>query len=733
MRRGDFLRGGGLALGAGVLPFTPAGRRSAGAPASGTAGGRVARRAAALFVLLLVGLAAASAADASCQTLLCQQQYRQHDREHEAELRQRLGADPADAEAVRGLLRVLGNKVGRERAIAEYEAAYSWQPAGALDDLERTVADETRRLTERLARLEADDPHAWCGYATGLVDPEARLAALRQRLDEEPDRPELVSCLGRELARQERLEEAVALLRAFLVGHPERSVAATLVGLLAKDEGAIVAVLEDVAARRPEAIDLQTDLLRRYFRPRSSDELRRRGDALARRLLATPLSLADHQSVCRALSQGDDVYRECLHQLLATPFVGEDPEQLASARQSALDSLISAAQHARSWERLEPLLAAVSAADLAATWASVVDFTRGDFCPQFLAAFGRGIEWQEEWHARRLVEALRRCGDEARARELVVAAGLLREDGSDRTAHQVAAEDLRRDPFAPFPPGQHALPARRYLVDAVERAAPGLRAGLERWAREEPQELVPWLVLAGLAERAGDKDEAMASYQAAFAGRPDDLDLQVALGAAALRLGQPEIVLGAARWLRSARTAKARHRAEADYLLGRLARLEGRWEEASDLLAGYFLARLRAEGCVRSRACDRAFVLHLVEAGDRRRLDDYLARRAAAIASFEERRPPPSPWNHCGVPGRPACEDHRALDAASMALDCVSPRALARLEALGQERPDDEALARRTAAFRSLRACTDAELPDPELLFADAELLALSWSLREVD
>lgn len=688
----------------------------------------------AAILLLLAALCAPAPADASCQSPLCQQQYRLHDREREAELRQRLAADPADAEAVRSLLQVLGNMVGRERAIAEYEAAYSWQPAAAFDELERTVAGETRRLTERLARLEADDPRAWCGYATSLADPEARLAALRQRLDDEPDQPELVSCLARELARQEHREEAVALLRAFLVGHPERFVASTLVDLLEKDEEAIVAVLEDVAARRPEAIELQTDLLRRYYRPRAGDELRRRGDALVRRLLATPLSLAEHQSLCWTVSGSDDVHRECLHQLMATPFSGEDPEQLASARRSALDSLISAARHARSWERLEPLLAAVPAADLAATWSSVVDFTRGDFCPQFLAAHQRGIEWHEEWQARRLVEALRRCGEEARALELVVEAGLLREDGSDRTAHQVAAEDLRRHPFAPFPPGQQALPARRYLADTVERPAPGVRAGLERWAREEPQELAPWLVLAALAEQAGEKAEAMASYEAAFAGRPDDLDLQVALGAAALRLGYPDIVRAAARWLRSARTANPRQRAEADYLLGRLARREGRWEEASDLLAAYFVDRLRAEGCSRTRAaCDRAFVLHLVEAGDRHRLDDYLTRRAAAIASFEESRPPPPPWNHCGVPGRPACVDHRALDGASIALDCVSPRALERLAALSRERPDDEALARRMAASRSRRACTEAELPDPEPLFADDELLALFWSLREVN
>lgn len=697
------------------------------------AGGLVARRRAAILFLLL-GFAAAPAAEASCQTPYCHHRYSLHARDRETELRRRMAADPTDAEAVERLLDLLGRKVDRERSLGEYDAALTWRAPPTLDELEHAVAEETRRLEELLTRLQAEDPRAWCRYATGLAEPEARLAALRRRLDEEPDQPELVSCLGRELARQERRDEAIAGLRSFLVAQPERHVALTLIDLLDDDEAAVLAVLEEQAARRPDDITTQLDLLRRYFRPRAREELRRRGEALTRRLLATPLSLADHRSLCSTVpSTNGEVYRGCLHQLLAAPFPTEDAEEVASARWSALRSLVTEAIHARAWDRLEPLLAAVPATELVSTWSQVIDHTRGDFCPQFLAAHRRGIEWQDEWQARNLVRALRRCGDEARARELAAAAGLLREDGSDATANEVAIDDLRRAPFVPFPPGVRHLPARRYVTSLVERAGPGLRAGLERWAREEPHELMPWLAIAALAERAGETEEAMTALQTAFASRPDDLDLQVALGAAALRLDRPEVARAAARWLRTDRTANARQRAEADYLLGRLARREGRWEEASELLAGYFLGRLRADGCRGVEACDRALVLHLVELGDQARLDDYLAARAQAVEVLLAPRPPWPPDQPCRVGRGPVCPRLLELDLAPLALDCVSPRALARLSALAEERPDDDALAARLAAARSRRVCTETELSDPETLFPDDQLLALSWSLREVD
>lgn len=698
------------------------------------AAGLVARRSAAILVPLLVGLAAAPAAEASCQTPLCQHQYRLHHRQREAELQRRLAADPSDAEAVERLLDVLQHKVDRERQIGEHEAALSWRPPPVLDELERTVAEETRLLVELLARLHAEDPRAWCRYATSLAEPEARVEALRQRLDEEPEEPELISCLGRELARQERREEAIALLRSFLVAHPDRRVASALVELLGKDRAAVLAVLEEQAARRPDDMDSQVHLLYRYFRPRAGDELRRRGEALIRRLLATPLSLVDHRSLCSALhTEVGETYRECLHQLLTAPFPAEDAEEVASARRSALESLVFEAIHARAWDRLEPLLAALPAGELAATWSQVVDQTRVDFCPQFLAAYRRGIDWQDEGQARSLVRALRRCGEEERASELVAASGLLREDGSDQTAHEVTIEDVRRWPHAALPPGVRQLPTRRSLNTLVEHAGPGLRAGLARWAHEEPQELMPWLGLAALAESAGETQEAMAFFETAFASRSEDLDLQVALGAAALRLDRPEVARAAARWLRSHRTANARQLAEADYLLGRLARREGRWEEAADLLAGYFLGRLRIDGCRGVEACDRALVLHLVELGDRARLDEYLEERAQAVASYLARRPPWPAELPCRAGRGPACPQLLEVDLAPLVLDCLSPRALERLAALAKERPDDEALAGRLVAARTRRACTEAELPDPETVFPDDELLALSWSLREVD
>jgi hypothetical protein len=136
-------------------------------------------------------------------------------------------------------------------------------------------------------------------------------------------------------------------------------------------------------------------------------------------------------------------------------------------------------------------------------------------------------------------------------------------------------------------------------------------------------------------------------------------------------------------------------------------------------------------GC-RVRACERALLVHLVEAGEEDRLARYLVARKPLVAAHFERIPfdPEDPRGRI-LHGR--LRWFYELDEAVLALDCVSPRSLARLESLATAAPKDEALQRRLADLRARRPCGAEELPDPEPLFPDDELLALSWALRQVD
>jgi len=676
----------------------------------------------------LVGLLAAEALEASCQSYFCRYRMSLGQRDREAELMRRVLDDPADADAVLLLRHTLSGKVYREREIADYERRYRWEPSAPPPDPEEAVARQRRWLDEIVVRSEGDDPAAACRRARNLAGAEERLAAVRDLLAERPGEPVLAVCLAEELAAQERREEAIASLHTYLDQRPEHGVYDALIHLHGRENAAATGpLLEERAARLPDSVQAQVWRLRHLDRYRASTEEAARADALAERLLVRPMTLSERSDVCGAL--GDRLperRRECLLQLRreALDEEGQDAEASRTYRRMAENGLVFQAIRSRDERRLEEALALVPAGDRSRLWGQAVDHSRGELCPPFLAAFP-GLPRAGAEPAMTLVRALRTCGEEALAARTLEESGLEREDGSDPT-RTTSVADLRR--YAPRP-ASRALPPRT-LRAAVERASPGFRRDLEAWAREEPESIVPWLYLAALHEHRGRADQAVTSFEAATAVRPDDLDLAVALGATALRLGRPDVVRSVARRLETAARATARHRAEAAFLTGRLAMRDGRSEEAADRLAEYFLRRIRFEGCRMTMQCDHALVLHLVETGDRNRLDRYLEARATAFAAFVTSTGPIPQRNRCHT--APFCPGYGDVEPALLELECASPRAVERLAARLAEEPGDDERARRLADLRSRRPCSAEELPDPDAVFADDELLALSWILLEI-
>lgn len=700
-----------------------------------------------LAVVLLAS--AAGPAAASCQEPYCHYKYGLGERQREAELWQVVQRHPDDAEALRHLDQILQSKVARERAIAEYEMKMTWRWR-SLGDLESRVAAQRLAVARAQARLQPDDPSSWCHLSYILPDPLQRLELLRERRGITPDEPRLATCLAAELRRQELTADAIAVLRDFLDTHePDSGVVHMLVSLYGEDEVAVQALLEEQARRRPDHLRSQVELLNRDLRADASEDSIQRGLAHVRTLLARPLSVSAMTELCRSLDwgrlhpQAAEATRSCWWELYRRPWPDADGEEVAAARVDAVEALIRDAYRDRDWPRAEPLLDLLPADRMAMVWLEIVDFTHGEFCPQFLDAYERSIPWQRDWHAERLASALQRCGQEALRRELQEAAGLLDDRGRVRSL-VVTAERLTW--LSPGFDGAR-LPKWSYLQRIADGAEPELQAQLERHAAENQADHMPWIYLAALhesraraaAEQGRDsarreaERRAVECWREAAERRPGDLDLRVALGAAALRLHRPQTARAAALTILHGE-ANPRQAAEASYLLGRLARREGRWREASVRLVSYFLLRLRYAGYGSLETWERPLFLHLVEAGDRDQLQRYLEERATALAAYQAHRVQPLPGTHPVLIRRLFTPPElRGPDPALLALECVSPRALARLERRAAQRVDDPSLRRELQAARDRQVCTDEQLPDPEPLFPDDGLLYLSWHLRGAD
>ncbi len=203
--------------------------------------------------------------------------------------------------------------------------------------------------------------------------------------------------------------------------------------------------------------------------------------------------------------------------------------------------------------------------------------------------------------------------------------------------------------------------------------------------------------------------------------RPDDRLLRLRVAHERLRQSTPDLG-GAARLaqevLRS-RRATVRERAEANYLLGRVAVLEGRLEDATPLLAAFYETRLDHDVCrVGLLGCDRDFPLHLIAIGDWPRLEAYLQLKAEKMAEqrelLREKGLDSDRFSAVALEKmrHRLLHDDKVLKWIFLDDPCGLPSALPHLEALVLERPDDAAIQERLTLERQ-RACVRAEGPFP--------------------
>ncbi|MEM9597970.1 MAG: hypothetical protein AAGD06_27145, partial [Acidobacteriota bacterium] len=164
-------------------------------------------------------------------------------------------------------------------------------------------------------------------------------------------------------------------------------------------------------------------------------------------------------------------------------------------------------------------------------------------------------------------------------------------------------------------------------------------------------------------------------------------------------------------------SATVRERAEASYLLGRVALLEGRPEAATPLLARFYEARIEHAGCPASFLfCDRDYMLHLLAVGDAPRLDAYWRFRdevyAAHRAKVEARNM--GHWSPIllAKQGWPVLMEDELLKRAFLDPGCGLPGAVPHLESLAGDRPDDSEIQERLERERR-RSCVRGDGPFP--------------------
>ncbi|HEX5759033.1 MAG TPA: hypothetical protein VF121_07540 [Thermoanaerobaculia bacterium] len=665
-----------------------------------------------IAAVLVSGLAAVPVS-ASCQTYACRVSYCRHHLE-EAEQRRRALDQPELAAKVWESVLALDSPehiVSCRRLVAVYDSRFRWEPQPILElpaaELEAQARAEARRLLERLLASGAGDGgRIGCRLAELLDGPEARVGALRRGAEADPADPHLASCLARELAAQGRAAEAEAHLRGFLDDHPEPTAFDALFDLLTQRRAAAErrALLEERARRRPDGVEGQVALLAHYAEQRLFPE---RDAHLAS--LEPRFALAARWRLCDALDRGtaDAAEIACLERLLDESAAGGaalSEDELGYVR-LARDRLLFDGIHAKSWPRIEEVLAGVPHADLLDAWNKVLAWLKADACPRFLAAYRGGAFREalaEPYHAPSLARHLEGCGavEEAKRLRAPAAATLAAGELAWMPAEEGVPELRRRLAESPDRRELHrALAEAARALSAEEQAA--LLAG---WAEALPGEVEPLLLLASLEEKRARGDAALRRLEEAARRDPERLDLLVGLGTAALRHRRHEVAADAARRLLAAPAANPRETAEARYLLGRVALRDGRAEEASEHLAAYFLARLRFAGCYGVRgaeetlACDEPLVLHLLRSGGGERLERYLAARAVAVAGHE-----------------------RTVEVAD-----TERRRSARPPSVG---PRGGACTRAALAGPPGRG---GPFPDPDPLFADDELLALSSLLTEV-
>ncbi|HEV8242163.1 MAG TPA: hypothetical protein VGS57_22545 [Thermoanaerobaculia bacterium] len=689
-----------------------------------------------------------AAARPSCETAYCRHQRDLDARALEVQARAELERDPADLAKWQALMDVLVNKPRRELAIARHLAHVDWQAPPELEiDLEARIRAERAAWIADWKLAFPDRGEPWCAEAKLEESPAAQIELLRIAAARRPDDAVVQGCLAETLFLGGRDAEGIALLEAFVAGHPDDPAAHShLVDLLRYTHAPaekLRAALEERARRFADDLRARHELLQ-FYDANGLDEPRDR--LLAE--IETAGDLRERHVVCSSIVATSESSRaartRCFAHLLDDVGAAELPEDQRRAQLEGVRyPLLLSASEAGDWEAIRGVLASWPPGDLGKAWATVASSTKTEGCQALHATWDSGAlrpslaGSDAAYQASNLAGAFRRCGETSLADELerpFVARA------PDDLLATMSSDDARTE--AARRGGATAEELRRWRDDdddARDRPTAERLPGLLAWHEGAPTDPEPALRLSRAHAAAGHGEEAVRWLLEAAALHPsrgEDLQLQAA--ALALRFRLHDAAATIARKMLAA-PATPRQHAEAHYVLGRVALREGRREEAATELLGYFPLRMRfVAGCGASP--DRGLLMLLLANYDLPRLRAYLAERDGALAWYREHlyHPHPKPGNDLA--------SMRAFAAYREPLSCLGeplPPALepeltsacvlaGTIEYLASEgngvAPAGERARRRVEAKAGL-ACPRSWRSDLEPLFEDEKLLSFGEEL----
>ncbi len=592
-----------------------------------------------LLVGIVLVLGAAGPVLASCQTQYCYYGRALWDLEREQELLEAIEQEPTDSSHVRRLIRLLSYRASHERTVARWRERFNWKAEPRLldDAADARIEQEMLRWQRVYRQGEPETSSSFCRISEA-ADPRAELEDLRRSTGRQPDSAKLAGCLQKALVSVGRTTEAEALAEAFLASHPDDDLAwRSALDFHRQEEpgGRGQQLLEGRAARVPN-LENRLQLLAYYHR----HDLVGPRDALVETLEAEDLPPNEARRVCWQLDsprgKADDGAERACERRLFDRLAADPSEETENERKSLGESLLHDARRRDDWATIEHVLASLPPDHLVYAWHDVVDGAEETGCPRFVEAARqllRTVAPGTSEHSLRNAEALARLFESCSRPDLALEtlAPYLASPAHDLEAARdalaaVAARRKLEQPHLLFY-DYRKLSGRESPLTAEER-----RLAARRWVDQSPELVEPVHNLITAYAQDGLRDEAAQWLWQASARAPENPDIPLTAGFAALGWQRHDLVAEAVGMVEASPHANARHRAEAAYLEGSVARREGRWEQASELLLRYFTLRQRFDAC---GACDFGLLAHLAETGDSKRLSAYLKARAAAQAEFE--------------------------------------------------------------------------------------------------